>query len=84
MILFFLKNLGMSRIRMQKYPKSTSTQKVSSAGMVPFLEYLCFIGPKQEYTRKHHPKDTNGRNNSLYNSVLNTLKVEKLVSTYRS
>ena len=36
-----------------------------------------------KYTRKH-PKDTNGRIDSLYNSVLDTLKVEKLVNTYSS
>ena len=41
---FFLKNLGMSGVCMQKYPKSTSTQKVSDTGTAPFLEYPCFIG----------------------------------------
>jgi hypothetical protein len=39
----FLKNLGMPEIRIQKYPKSTSTQKVSGTGTAPFLEYPCFI-----------------------------------------
>jgi hypothetical protein len=43
---FFLKNLGTPGVRMQKYPKSTSTQKVSGTGTAPFLEYPCFIvGP---------------------------------------
>ena len=28
---------------MQKYPKSTSTQKVSGTGTASFLEYPCFI-----------------------------------------
>ena len=41
---FFLKNLGTPGVCMQKYPKSTSTQKVSGTGMAPFFEYLCFIG----------------------------------------
>ena len=44
MIFFFLKNLGTPGVRMQKYPKSTSTQKVSGMGRAPFLEYPCFIG----------------------------------------
>jgi hypothetical protein len=47
---FFLKNLGTSEVRMQKYPKSTSTQKVSvsDTGTVPFLEYLAFLLANQE------------------------------------
>ena len=40
---YFLKNLGMPGIRMRKYPKSTSTQKVFGTGTAPFLEYPCFI-----------------------------------------
>jgi hypothetical protein len=40
---FFLKNLGTPEVRMQKYPESTSTQKVSGTGTAPFLEYPCFI-----------------------------------------
>ncbi len=43
MIFFFLKNLGTPEVRMQKYPKNTSTQKVSGKSTVPFLEYPCFI-----------------------------------------
>ena len=45
---FFLKNLGTAGVHMQKYPKSTSTQKVSSTGMAPFLEYPFFIDAKQK------------------------------------
>ena len=41
---FFVKNLGMPGVRIQKYPKSTSTQKVSGTDMTPFLEHPCFIG----------------------------------------
>ena len=40
---FFWKNLGTPGVYMQKYPKRTSTQKVSSMGTAPFLEYSCFI-----------------------------------------
>ena len=36
---FFWKIWVRLRVRMQKYPKSKSTQKVSSTGMTPFLEY---------------------------------------------
>ena len=46
-----------------------------------FYERLLFSfrGPKQEYIRKHHPKDNNDRNliNSFYNLVLDTLKKKK-------
>ena len=45
---FFLKNLGTLGVRMQKYPKSTSTQKVFGMGTAPFLEYPCFIDKKAE------------------------------------
>jgi hypothetical protein len=41
---FFVKNLGMFVVRMQKYPKSISIQKVSGTSTAPFLEYPCFIG----------------------------------------
>ena len=41
---FFLKNLGTLGVHMQKYPKSTSTQKVSGTDMTLFLEHPCFIG----------------------------------------
>ena len=44
-IFFFLKDLGTPGVRMQKYPKSTSIQKVSGTSTAPFLEYPCFIGP---------------------------------------
>ena len=47
--IFFLKNLGTFKVRMQKYPKNTSTQKVSGTNTVPFLEYLCFIVWKLEH-----------------------------------
>ncbi len=40
---FFFFNLGMPGVHMQKYPKSTSTQKVSGTNTAPFLDYLCFI-----------------------------------------
>ena len=40
---FFLKNLSISRVRMQKYRKSTSIQKVSSMGTTLFLKYSYFI-----------------------------------------
>jgi hypothetical protein len=36
---FFLKNLGTPGVRMQKYPKNTSTQKISDMGTALFLEY---------------------------------------------
>jgi accessory gene regulator protein AgrB len=39
--LFFLKNLGTLGIRMQKYPKNTSTQKAFGTGTAPFFKYLC-------------------------------------------
>ena len=41
---FFLKNLGTLGVRMHKYPKSASIQKVSGTGTALFLEYPCFIG----------------------------------------
>ena len=47
MIFVFLKNLGRRGVCMQKYPKSTSTQKVSGTGTAPFLEYPCFIFKRQ-------------------------------------
>ena len=40
---FLLKNLGTPEVHMQKYLKSTSTQKVFGMGMALFLEYLYFI-----------------------------------------
>ena len=40
---FFLKNLDTPRVHMQKYPRSTSTQKVFGTGIAPFLEYSYFI-----------------------------------------
>ncbi len=40
---FLLKNLGTPGVRMQKYSKNTSTQKVSGTGTALFLEYSCFI-----------------------------------------
>ena len=45
---FFFLNLGTHGLRMQKYPKSTSIQKVSGIGTAPFLEYSYFIGQKSE------------------------------------
>ena len=39
---FFGKNLGTPRVRMQKYPKSISIQKVSGTDTAPFLEYPYF------------------------------------------
>ena len=47
---------------------------------------LSFRGPKQEYIRKHHPKDNNDRNliNLFYKLVLDTLKAKKSVSAHRS
>ena len=45
---FFLKNLDTLGVRMQKYPKSTSIQKVSGTCMTPFLEYPCFIVGKPD------------------------------------
>ena len=45
---FFFLNLGTHGLRMQKYPKSTSIQKVSGTGTAPFLEYSYFIGQKSE------------------------------------
>ena len=42
-IFCFLKNLGTPVVRMQKYLKSTSIQKVFDKDTVLVLEYLCFI-----------------------------------------
>jgi hypothetical protein len=53
---FFLKNLGMLGVRMQKYPRSMSIQKVSSTGTAPFLEYPCLIDAilvHEMYKEKH-------------------------------
>jgi hypothetical protein len=46
---YSLKILGTHAVRMQKYPKSTSTQKVSGTGTAPFLEYPCFIDVSSLY-----------------------------------
>ena len=77
---FILKNLGTPGVRMQKYPKSTSTQKVSGTSTVPFLEYMCFI----EYKLLSLSFDTNfeGLNASYYIDVAISLK-SILVSMWR-
>ena len=51
---FFLKNLGMPGVCMQKYLKSTSTQKVSGTGTAPFLECPCFIDKYAVQAQKVH------------------------------
>ena len=51
---FFFEKFGMLRIRMQKYPKTTSTQKVSGIGTAPFLEYPCFTPLFKTCSYFHH------------------------------
>jgi hypothetical protein len=40
---FLLKNMGTSRVCMQKYPKSTGIQKISGTDTILFLENPYFI-----------------------------------------
>ena len=40
MIFFLVENFGYAWVRMQKYPKSTSTQKVFGTDMASFFKYF--------------------------------------------